>query len=136
VGAVTSAFYTPFVIDRFGSARAASTSFALLSAGFFLLPFAPVLAVAVTVFMLMGSARGVAGVAVSGTMMTSVPRHLMGRVQNTFYFVGMTVQIVLSYLVGSLAHRVSLVTAFASVGLVYLIAAVLSFRPARTAELS
>ncbi len=133
IGALTSAFYTPLVIDRFGSSRAASASFALLSIGFFVLPFSPLLAVAVALFISMGSARGVAGVAISGTMMTNVPRHLMGRVQNTFYFVGMAIQIVLAYLVGSLAHRVSLVTAFALIGSVYLAAVLLSAWPARAA---
>jgi hypothetical protein len=51
--------------------------------------------------------------------MEMVPKHLMGRVQNTFYFAGTFLQLVLAVCVGAVAHKVSLVVAFAILGLVY-----------------
>ena len=41
----------------------------------------------------MGSARGVSGVAMNTSIMEQVPKHFMGRVQNTFYFAGTLLQI-------------------------------------------
>ena len=61
----------------------------------------------------MGSARGVGGVAMNTSLMEMVPNHLMGRVQNTFYFFGTFLQLVLALAVGAVAHKVSLVAAFA-----------------------
>ena len=43
----------------------------------------------------------------------------MGRVQNTFYFFGTFLQIVLALSVGAVAHKVSLVAAFAILACVY-----------------
>ena len=61
----------------------------------------------------MGSARGVGGVAMNTSLMEMVPKHLMGRVQNAFYFAGTFLQLVLAIAVGAVAHNVSLVAAFA-----------------------
>jgi len=51
--------------------------------------------------------------------MEMVPKHLMGRVQNTFYFFGTFLQLVLALAVGAVAHKVSLVAAFAILACVY-----------------
>jgi hypothetical protein len=48
-----------------------------------------------------------------------VPNHIMGRVQNTFYFFGTFLQLVLAIAVGAVAHRVSLVAGFAILACVY-----------------
>jgi hypothetical protein len=53
--------------------------------------------------------------------MESVPQHLMGRVQNIFYFAGTSLQVALGFLVGAIA-QVSLVAGFAVIGLVYAVA--------------
>jgi hypothetical protein len=52
-------------------------------------------------------------------LMEMVPQHLMGRVQNIFYFWGTTLQLVLALAVGAVAHNVSLVAAFAILACVY-----------------
>jgi hypothetical protein len=51
--------------------------------------------------------------------MEMVPQHLMGRVQNTFYFAGTFLQLVLAVCVGVVAQKVSLVVAFAILACVY-----------------
>ncbi len=53
------------------------------------------------------------------SLMEMVPKHLMGRVQNTYYFFGTFLQIALALCVGAVAHRVSLVAAFAILACVY-----------------
>ena len=70
-----------------------------------LAPFSPWLAVAVLFYGLMGSARGVSGVAMNTSLMEQVPPQFMGRVQNTFYFFGTFLQMVLGLAVGAVAHQ-------------------------------
>jgi hypothetical protein len=70
----------------------------------------------------MGSARGVSGVAMNTSLKEQVPKHFMGRVQNTFYFVGTFLQIALSVTVGSVAQKISLAGGFAIIGGVHLVA--------------
>jgi MFS family permease len=81
-------------------------------------PLSPHLAIAVAIFGIMGSGRGISGVAMNTSIMEQVPPHYMGRVQNTFYFAGTALQIVLGFLVGAVA-QFNLVAGFAIIGLVY-----------------
>ena len=90
----------------------------------------PVLAVAVA-YGVMGSARGMSGVAMNTSIMEQVPQHLMGRVQNTFYFAGTMLQIALGFLVGAVAQW-NLVAGFSIIGLVYAVAFVTAVWPVAT----
>ena len=81
--------------------------------------FPSLLLIAVLAYGIMGSARGVSGVAMNTSIMEQVPQHLMGRVQNAFYFAGTFLQLVLALAVGAMAHKVSLVGAFAILACVY-----------------
>ena len=80
------------------------------------------LALAVLLYGLMGSARGVSGIAMNTSLMEQVPRHFMGRVQNTFYFFGTFLQIALGLAVGWVASRVSLAAGFGMIAAVYAVA--------------
>jgi hypothetical protein len=91
-----------------------------------------VLAVAVLAYGIMGSARGVSGVAMNTSIMEQVPQHLMGRVQNTFYFAGTCLQILLGLVVGAVAQA-NLVAGFSIIGLVYAAAFVSASWPAGAA---
>jgi hypothetical protein len=51
--------------------------------------------------------------------MEQVPPQFMGRVQNTFYFFGMLLQITLAFTVGAVASRVSLAAGFGVIAAVY-----------------
>jgi len=55
-------------------------------------------------------------------MMEIVPKHFMGRVQNTFYFLGTILQLFLGIGVATVAHRISLTLAFACIGGIYALA--------------
>lgn len=126
VGAFTAALCAPSVIARIGSRRSLTIGLGLLALGLFAAPFSPMLAVVVAIFGFMGLARGIAGVALSSTLMEWVPKHFMGRVQNTFSVVAMLLEIVMAYCVGQAAHRVGLVVAFSMVAGLYALACVSS----------
>jgi len=118
-GAFLSVFYVPWLITRFGGRRALAFSMALLAVCVVCAPISALFVLAIAFYFVMGSARGVGGVAMNTSLMEMVPKHLMGRVQNAFYFVGTFLQVVLALAVGAVAHKVSLVVAFAILGCVY-----------------
>ncbi len=131
-GAFLSALYAPQAIALLGGRRAVAFSMALLSVCVVCTPIAPFLAIAISLYFVMGSARGVGGVAMNTSLMEMVPKHLMGRVQNAFYFVGTFLQLVLALAVGAVAQKVSLVGAFAILACVYGLAFVASSWPVGT----
>jgi MFS family permease len=118
-GAFFSVLYAPQAIARLGGRRAVGFSMALLSACVVCAPISRWLSLAIFLYFMMGSARGVGGVAMNTSLMEMVPNHLMGRVQNSFYFAGTFMQLVLALAVGAVAHKVSLVAAFAILACVY-----------------
>ena len=118
-GAFISALYTPRMIALLGGRRAIAFSMALLSVCVAFAPISGFLVLAIATYFLMGSARGVGGVAMNTSLMEMVPKHLMGRVQNTFYFGGTVLQIVLAILVGAAAQKISVVVGFAVMASVY-----------------
>jgi hypothetical protein len=85
-----------------------------------LAPHLRVLGATAFLFFLMGSARGTGGTALNTSLMELVPPHLMGRTQNTFYFMGTLLQLVLAFAVGASAHRIGLTTAYAIIAATYL----------------
>jgi MFS family permease len=118
-GAFLSALYAPQAIARLGGRRAVAFSMALLSVAMICAPVAGFLFLAIAAYFVMGSARGLGGVAMNTSLMEMVPKHLMGRVQNTYYFAGTLLQIVLALSVGAVAHNFSLVGGFAILACVY-----------------
>lgn len=118
-GAFISALYAPQLIGILGGRRAIAFSMALLSVCVAFAPISGFLALAIATYFIMGSARGVGGVAMNTSLMEMVPKHLMGRVQNAFYFCGTFLQLVLAICVGAVAHKLSLVVAFAILACVY-----------------
>src|SRR5437763_10727360 len=65
--------------------------------------------------------RFLGGVAITSTMMDMVPKHFMGRVQNTFYFSATCLQLVLAVTVGTVCHNRSLTWGYVIVGSVYVL---------------
>jgi MFS family permease len=128
-GAFISALYAPQIIARIGGRRAIAFSMALLSVCVAFAPISGFFILAILTYFLMGSARGVGGVAMNTSLMEMVPKHLMGRVQNAFYFTGTFLQLVLAICVGTVAQKVSLVVAFAILGSVYALSFVASSWP-------
>ena len=122
VGAFLSALYAPLLIARVGARSSIAISMLLLTVVMALAPFSPWLAIAVLLYGVMGSARGVSGVAMNTSLMEQVPQHFMGRVQNTFYFFGTLLQVMLGFAVGAVASRISLTAGFGMIAAVYALA--------------
>jgi len=120
-GAFLSVLYAPWFIATLGARRSIGISMGLLAICMILAPLSPMLAIAVAVYGLMGSARGVSGIAMNTSLMEQVPQHFMGRVQNTFNFAGISLQIALALLVGAVAQA-NLVAGFSIIGMVYAVA--------------
>jgi MFS family permease len=125
-GAFVSALYAPQIIARIGGRRAIAFSMALLAVCVAFAPISGFFFLAILTYFVMGSARGVGGVAMNTSLMEMVPKHLMGRVQNAFYFTGTFLQLVLAICVGTVAQKVSLVVAFAILASVYALSFVAS----------
>jgi len=134
VGAFLSALYTPALMARMGSRAAIAIAMGLLTVSMALSPFSPWFAGAVLLYGMMGSARGISGVAMNTSLMEQVPSHFMGRVQNTFYFFGTLLQIMLALSVGWIASRISLAAGFGAIAIVYAFAFGSACWPMRTAE--
>src|SRR6266851_2037125 len=130
-GAFLSALYAPQLIAAMGARRSIAISMGFLAISMVVAPLSPWLAVAVAVYAVMGSGRGVSGAAMNTGIMEQVPQHFMGRVQNTFYFAGTFLQIVLGFLVGAVAQW-NLVAGFSIIGMVYALALVSALWPVRT----
>src|SRR3954467_4657378 len=130
IGAFLSAFYAPMFIKKFGARRSIAISLGILAVLMTSAPVMPVLALAVLVYALMGSGRGITGVAMNTSMMEQIPQHFMGRVQNTFYFAGTLLQVLQSYLVGAVSQR-NLIAGFSVIGFVYAIGFVTATWPVR-----
>src|SRR5215472_3308792 len=149
-GAFLGSFFTPAVLRDTGHRRAIGVSLALLGASLIALPFLGLhlhgtigvavfavsvpLLVAVLVYCVMGCCRALGGVAITSTMMEMVPKHFMGRVQNTFYFAGTSLQLAFSFTVGTLAHTRGLALAFAAVGAIYLLGCATGTWPVKSAR--
>jgi MFS family permease len=132
-GAFLSALYAPAIIAQVSGRRAVAYSMALLAVCVACAPISQFLFLAILVYFIMGSARGVGGVAMNTSLMEMVPPHLMGRVQNSFYFAGTFLQLVLALAVGAVAQKVSLVVAFGILSCTYGLAFVASSWPAGAA---
>ena len=131
VGAFSSAFYAPAAIRALGKRWSVGVSFSLLALSLVLLPFSRWLAIAVFLYGVMGSGRGIGGVALNSNIMELVPPQFMGRVQNVFMFFGTGLQLVLGFMVGLVAHRIGLLWGFVMIGAVYLLSVVSVLWPVR-----
>src|SRR5580704_12567883 len=127
-GAFLSVLYAPQLIATLGARRSIALSMGVLALAMIVAPLSPWLAVAVAIYGIMGSGRGVSGVAMNTSIMEQVPQHFMGRVQNTFYFAGTMLQIILGFLVGAVAQW-NLAAGFAIIGMVYAVAFVTAVWP-------
>lgn len=132
-GAFLSALYAPRAIALLGGRRAVAFSMALLSVCIACAPVSHFLVLGIACYLFMGCGRGLGGVAMNTSLMEMVPKYLMGRVQNAFNFGGTLLQLALAIGVGAVAHKISLVAAFAILAAVYGLSFVAASVPVGTA---
>jgi DHA3 family macrolide efflux protein-like MFS transporter len=92
---------------------------ATLAVGHMLFPYARMLAVAVAMNALFGVCRALGGVLTQTSIMTAVPRQLMGRTQSAFSVIGTVLQVGMSFTLGWFADHVALSIAFLLLGAIY-----------------
>ena len=129
VGAFVSVLYASRIIRRTGANRSVTMTMSVIAISLFVLPETRWLLLAVPIYFVMGSGRGVGGIAISSEMMEMVPKHFMGRVQNTFFFLASGLQILTALLTGEAAHRDGLKFGFWIVATMYLSAALAAWWP-------
>lgn len=92
---------------------------ATLAVGHTLFPYARILAVAVAMNALFGACRALGGVLTQSSIMTTVPRRLMGRTQSAFSVIATIMQVIMSFALGWFAQHVALSAAFLLLGAIY-----------------
>ncbi len=92
---------------------------ATLAVGHTLFPYARLLAVAVAMNALFGVCRALGGVLTQSSIMSIVPRHLMGRTQSAFSMISTILQVTMSFTLGWFAENVTLSAAFLLLGAIY-----------------
>ncbi len=127
-GAFTSMFYAAQFIRRNGTQRSVTVTMCVIGTSLLLLPAIPWIVLAVPIYFVMGSGRGVGGIAIQSEMMEMVPKYFMGRTQNTFFFLASALQIFTALLAGEAAHRDGLRFGFYIVSAMYLGAAFAAWR--------
>jgi len=129
-GAFLTALYAPHIMRWLGTRRSVAIAMGTLAISAMIAPLSPLLFVAVLVYALMGSGRGITGIGLNTALMEQVPPHFMGRVQNAFYCAGTGLQIILGLLVGAVA-QFNLTAGFAIIGIVYAIGFVTASWPVK-----
>jgi len=130
-GAFTSMFYASHFIRRNGAHRSVTLTMSVIAVSLLLLPDIPWIVLAVPIYFVMGSGRGVGGIAIQSEMMEMVPKYFMGRTQNTFFFLASALQIVTALIAGEAAHRNGLKFGFYIVAAMYFGAAFTAWRAVR-----
>jgi len=90
-----------------------------LAIGHMAVPFVSFLIGAVTIQALFGLCRAVAGVIAQASLMSIVPRHFMGRTQSAMAVLTTVLQLLMSFSLGWIAQRISIVAGFALLALMY-----------------
>jgi len=130
-GAIVGGFSTGALVHRIPPLRALIVALATLAVGHALFPYVRWLALAVLMNAVFGASRALGGVLTQSTIMTLVPRRLMGRTQSAFSVISTLMQVGMSFSLGWLGEHVGLQIAFLVLGVLYGVAVAAAFR-ART----
>jgi hypothetical protein len=103
-------------------------SLAGLAIGHVLMPLIAFLAAAVFFQVLFGFFRALSGVVAQGTLMAIVPRHFMGRTQSAIAILTTVLQILMSFALGWVSQKFSLITGFSLLALMYVGGTLSAFR--------
>jgi MFS transporter, DHA3 family, macrolide efflux protein len=90
-----------------------------LATGHMVVPFVSFLVGAVAIQALFGMCRALAGVVAQSSIMSIVPRHFMGRTQSAMAILTTILQLLMSFSLGWIAQRISIVAGFALLALMY-----------------
>jgi len=128
IGAVLGGLLTAQLARRFAPMGVLLAALVTLAVGHALFPYVTLLAVAVAMNALFGACRALSGVLTQTSIMSTVPRRLMGRTQSAFGVISTLLQVMMSFSLGWLAQHVNLPVAFGMLGLMYAGAATAAWR--------
>jgi len=103
-------------------------SLAGLAIGHVLMPLIAFLVAAVFFQVLFGFFRAISGVVAQATLMAIVPRHFMGRTQSAIAILTTVLQILMSFALGWVSQKFSIVTGFSLLALMYVGGTISAFR--------
>jgi DHA3 family macrolide efflux protein-like MFS transporter len=103
-------------------------SLAGLAIGHVLMPLIAFLVAAVFFQVLFGFFRALSGVVAQATLMAIVPRHFMGRTQSAIAILTTVLQILMSFALGWVSQKFSIVTGFSLLALMYVGGTISAFR--------
>ena len=103
-------------------------SLAGLAIGHVLMPLIAFLAAAVIFQILFGFFRALSGVVAQASLMAIVPRHFMGRTQSAIAILTTVLQILMSFALGWVSQKFSLLTGFSLLALMYVGGTLSAFR--------
>jgi MFS family permease len=132
-GAFSSMFYASKLIRKNGAHKSVTITMLVIAMSLLFLPEIPWIALTVPIYFVMGSGRGVGGIAIQSEMMEMVPKYFMGRTQNTFFFISSALQICTALIAGEAAHRDGLKFGFYIVSGMYFGAALMAWLAVRAA---
>jgi MFS family permease len=90
-----------------------------LATGHMVVPFVSFLVGAVAMQVLFGFCRALAGVVAQSSLMSIVPRHFMGRTQSAMAILTTALQLLMSFSLGWIAQRISIIAGFSLLALMY-----------------
>src|SRR5258708_3653143 len=91
----------------------------VLATGHLIVPFVSFLVGAVAMQALFGFCRALAGVVAQSSLMSIVPRHFMGRTQSAMAILTTALQLLMSFSLGWIAQRISIIAGFSLLALMY-----------------
>jgi MFS family permease len=127
-GALIGGVSVGLLMRRFRVTRLLLATLAILAVGHAFFPFVHILLIAVAMQALFGSCRAITGIMTQSSIMTTVPKHLMGRTQSAVMVFSTSLQMLMSFLLGWLAERAGLIVAFSALSGIYLVAVATAWR--------
>jgi|HubBroStandDraft_4_1064222.scaffolds.fasta_scaffold10671_5 DHA3 family macrolide efflux protein-like MFS transporter len=127
-GALIGGLAVGSLMRRTTIARVLVTALAVLAFGHAFFPFVHILLVAVAMQAVFGGCRAMTGIITQSSIMTTVPKYLMGRTQSSITVFATTLQMTMSFVLGWLAERTGLIVAFAVLSGVYAVALATAWR--------
>jgi MFS family permease len=127
-GALIGGLSVGFLMRRMRVTRLLLVTLVILAIGHAFFPFVHILLIAVAMQALFGSCRALTGIVTQSSIMTTVPKHMMGRTQSAVMVFSTSLQMLMSFLLGWLAERAGLIVAFSVLSGIYLVAVATAWR--------
>jgi MFS family permease len=128
MGAIVGGFATAELLRRFNTTRVLMAALVVLALGHLFFPYVHLVLIATMMQAVFGGGRALTGIVTQSSIMTTVPRQLMGRTQSAITVFSTSLQMSMSFVLGWVAEQIGLKIAFCVLTLIYLVAAATAWR--------